>query len=290
MEKKIGVLWIGGDGRQTVAENAMYAWGWNTSVCLGESPSAAKGSAYMDWKLALKKNKVLIFPLPVTKKRVYLNSSNDILISDILQHIQPGSLVLGGRLSDELCAALSEKGIRFFDYYREELQIRNALPTAESAIGIALLESPRMLCGSKAFVVGYGKIGKILAQKLQVLGVHVTVGARKPSDLALANSFGHTTLSIAKGIPQYALGEFDFIFNTAPVRLFGREEMNSMKKNSLFTELASFPYGMDFEVAKEYGFRAILAESLPGKYSPISAGEILAEAVVQILEKEEISP
>ena len=290
MNKKIGILWIGGDKRQIYAENSMYNQGWSTAACINDSLNWARGKTYTDWRRAIQESRILVFPLPMSKKGIYLNASSEILLSDILHQIQPDSLVLGGKFSENFLTALSQKGVRYFDYYNETFQIQNALPTAESAVGIALLESPRMLMGAHSLVVGYGKIGKILAQKLQILGVNVTVGARKPSDLALAECFGHTTLSIENGIPPHALGGFDFIFNTAPVRLFGREEMSAIKKDSLFIELASFPYGIDFEAAKEYGFRTILAESLPGKYSPISAGEILAESVVQILEKEEISP
>ena len=290
MEKRSGILWIGGDKRQIVAENRMYADGWNTAICLNESLVSAKGKRYEAWEKAFAENHILVFPLPMSKKGGYLNAPHPILVSEIVNRIQPNSLVLGGKLPEEIKDIFSKTGIRYVDYYNEEFQTRNALPTAEAAIGIALLESPRTLLDSRSLVVGYGKIGKILAQKLQCLGTRVTVGARKPLDLALANGFGYATLSIADGIPSHKLSGFDFVFNTVPVRLFGREEMRALSRETLYMELASFPYGLDLEVAKEYAFRTVIAESLPGKYSPISAGEILAETVVQILEKEEFSP
>ena len=290
MEKKNGILLIGGDKRQIVAENCMHQLGWKTSVCMVESQSMAKGTVYTNWNLAARENRILVFPLPISKKGIYLNSSDEIPLAHILDCIQTQSLVFGGKLSKDICSVLEQKELRYFDYYNDEFQIRNALPTAEAAIGIALLESPRVLLGARSLVVGYGKIGKVLSQKLQLFGVNVTVGARKLTDLALAKNCGHAALSIANGIPDYILDNFDFIFNTVPVRLFGRKEMSSIKAETLFIELASFPYGIDIEMSKEYPFRTILAESLPGKYSPISAGEILAETVVQILEKEGISP
>lgn len=290
MEKGIGVLWIGGDERQLVAANTMQDMGWNCSVCMSKNASLAKGKSYTDLRLAFEENQVLVFPLPASKKRGYLNASQEVLLSDTFVHILPNSLVLGGMLSEEVRAELSAKGIRFVDYYGDEFQIRNALPTAEAAIGIALLESPRMLFSENVLVVGYGKIGKILAQKLQLLGAKVTVGARKTTDLATARAFGHTTVSIATGIPRHMLGNFGLVVNTAPVCLFGRGTVEHLNKEAIYIELASAPYGIDFEAASERGVRTILAESLPGKYSPISAGEILAETVVQILDKEGISP
>lgn len=290
MEKRNGILWIGGDRRQIIAENCMHTKGWSTAMCTNENIVLAKGKKYESLEVAFAENQILVFPLPMSKRGGYLNASNEILLSDILKLIQPSSLVFGGKIPEEIKNFLLQNGIHYVDYYNEEFQIRNALPTAEAAIGIAILESPRTILGSRSLVVGYGKIGKILAQKLQCLGSYVTVGARKPIDLAFANSFGYATLSTATGIPSSELGEFDFVFNTVPVRIFGREEMSKLSGKTLYIELASFPYGMDFEVAKEYDFRTILAESLPGKYSPIAAGEILADTVVQILEKEGFSP
>lgn len=291
MKKNIGVLWIGGDRRQLVAENSLYELGWNTSVCLNGEKSLAKGKQYENWQLALQENKVLIFPLPMAKDRIYLNlSPNKILLSDIIRHIQPDSLVLGGNISPEVCDMLNKKGIRFIDYYGDELQIRNALPTAEGAIGIAICEMPVMLSGARALVVGYGRIGKILALKLQLLGATVTVAARKPTDIALAKANGHETISIQEGIAQTRFYGFDVIFNTVPVRLFGGEILSILDKEALFIDLASFPYGIDPEAASKYAIRVIRAQSLPGKYSPISAGKILAETVVRILTKEDTTP
>ena len=43
MKKNIGALWIGGDKRQIIAENAMHELGWETSVCLNNEESFAEG-------------------------------------------------------------------------------------------------------------------------------------------------------------------------------------------------------------------------------------------------------
>ncbi len=290
MEKKIEILWLGGDKRQIIAENVMHDMGWNTAVCANRDIAMARGKQYGDSLTALSTSKVIVFPLPVDKDTLYLNGSNEISLSDILDLIKPSSLVFGGKIPPDICVRLTEKNIRYIDYYTDEFQIRNALPSAEGAIGVALCEMPITLSGSQCFVVGYGRIGKLLALKLQLLGANVIVGARKPTDLAFASVNGHKPLSIADGIPCRPLTSFDAIFNTAPIRLFDRERVRAMRKETLYFELASAPYGIDFEAAEELGLRVIRAEGLPGKYSPISAGKILAESVVHILSKEGITP
>ena len=290
MGKNSSVLWIGGDVRQAVAAKTMHDLGWDTAVCLAKDPNSATGKTHTDWRLAFKQSQILVFPLPMTRKGLYVNASFDVLMSDILMEIQPGATVLGGMIPLEICEQLAKKNVVWFDYYGEALQIQNALPTAEAAIGIALLEYPRILSGARALVIGYGKIGKILAGKLQLLGVRVTVGARKSTDLALAKSLGQDTISISSGISPDAVEGVDIIFNTAPVFLFDERMVRHMERKTLYIELASRPYGIDFEIAKAFGVRALLAEGLPGKYAPITAGELLAENVVQILKKEGLSP
>jgi len=291
MEKSIGALWIGGDKRQIVAENVMNELGWNTAVCLNSEIDLAKGKQYENLWLALKENKIILFPLPITKDGVFLNCAmRKLALEDIFDRLQSDALVLGGNIPETVCCLLKQKGIRFIDYYNEELQIGNALLTAEGAVGIALCEMPITLSGANCFVVGYGRIGKILALKLQLLGANVTVGARKPTDLAFAKAYGYETLCIQDGIPSNRLPQFDVIFNTVPVRLFDGNVLKAMNKRALYIELASFPYGIDPEKAVAHEIRLIQAGGLPGKYAPISAGQILAENVVRILSKEDIAP
>ena len=290
MQKKSSILWIGGDIRQTVAARVMYDLGWDSATCLSKNPISGKGKNYTDWRMAVEQSDVLVFPLPMTKKGLYLNASFDVLISDILLSVRPKATVLGGKIPPEICEHLSRHSVAWFDYCNETLQIQNALPTAEAAIGIALLEYPYILSGANALVIGYGKIGKILAEKLKLLDAHVTVGARKPTDLAMAKGFGYNIVSIESGITQGALKGIDIIFNTAPFRLFDENVIRHIEEKTLYIELASYPYGIDLDIADKSGIRVLLAEGLPGKYSPITAGELLAENVVQILKKEGFSP
>lgn len=289
MEKKTEVLWLGGDRRQIVAANVMHDMGWSTSVYANCNATMAKGKRQENLSSALAKSNIVVLPIPVARS-FYLNGSDNILLSDILEQIKTDTLVLGGKIPTDVCMQLNKKQIRHIDYYNDEFQILNALPSAEGAVGVALREMPITLSGSRCFIVGYGRIGKLLALKLQLLGANVTVGARKPSDLAFATSHGYQTLSISDGIPCRPLSSFDAIFNTAPICLFDRERLLSMNKETLYFELASAPYGVDFATAEELGLRIICAESLPGKYSPISAGIILAESVLHILLKEGITP
>lgn len=59
----------------------------------------------------------------------------------------------------------------------------------------------------------------------------------------------------------------------------GAEDINSGSA----ADVSPQPSGVDFEAASELGIQVIWALSLPGKMSPVSAGEIVAQTVREIL-------
>ena len=61
--------------------------------------------------------------------------------------------------------------------------------------------------------------------------------------------------------------------------------MKNLNQECLFIEIASSPFGIDFQAAKEYAFDVIKANSLPGKVAPKTAGEIIGRSILPIIEK-----
>ena len=60
--------------------------------------------------------------------------------------------------------------------------------------------------------------------------------------------------------------------------------MKNISSDCLFVEIASAPFGIDFQAAKEFAFDVIKANSLPGKVAPKTAGEIIGRSVLPIVE------
>lgn len=129
-----------------------------------------------------------------------------------------------------------------FDYgARDDFAILNALPTAEGAIECAMREYEGTILGSKCLVTGFGRIGKILAHKLVLLGANVTVSARKPSDLAYVKALGYNALNTEN---LRTVKRFDIVFNTIPRLIFDRELLMNTDTNTLIIDLASLPGGL----------------------------------------------
>lgn len=170
-----------------------------------------------------------------------------------------------------------------FDYgARDDFAILNALPTAEGAIECAMREYEGAISGSKCLVTGFGRIGKILAHKLVLLGANVTVSARKPSDLAYVKALGYNALNTEN---LRTVKRFDIAFNTIPRLIFDRELLMNTDTNTLIIDLASLPGGVDFDTAEKLGIYAVRALSLPGKCAPKTAGEIIKTTVFDIIKE-----
>ena len=300
MTNRSKVTLLGGDMRQVFAikELLLYGfdihfWGIDKAFC-----SVADICPEDSWESAISDCRALILPLPASIDGVRINcpltsDSCGVKLSKVLERLPQNNLILGGKFSPTVMTMISNHGTKCFDYFsREELQIKNAVPTAEGAIALAMNELPITLSGAKAAVLGYGRIGKILAHKLKALDVEVTVAARKHEDLAFAESYGFRSLLLNNSEGTNSLNAlimgYDIIFNTIPFVILDKTIVNKLSPNTLIIDLASAPGGIDFNAAKERGLKVIWALSLPGKCSPHTAGKIISQTIIQILEEEGI--
>lgn len=279
---KKNVYIIGGDLRQSTVAQLLEKEGLNVhSVGLSEE----------EFDIRIVQNAdIIVLPIPVSYDNIYINapvSKKRIAISDMVDNLSEDCFVLGACISPEIEELLQKRGLEYRDYYkREELIIKNAVPTAEGAIEIALSEMPVTLFESKVLVTGYGRVGKILAEKLKLLGADVTVSARKCSDFAWIGERGMK--SIHTNDLAACAGDFDLIVNTVPAVVLTEEVLRRVRGDTLIIDLASKPGGVDFETAKHLGKNVIWALSLPGKCAPITSGKIIKETIMNILAETEV--
>jgi len=238
-----------------------------------------------DIQLALPQSDVVIFPLPLLDVDGNINtplSKQRIRLEDCLDYISPEALVLAGKIPQEAKNSFHNKDIEFVDYLeREEFAVLNAIPTAEGAVEIALRELPITLSGASCLVTGFGRISKVLVQRLQAFGAQVRVVARKCGDLAWIKAYGCEAVHISR-MAEY-LPNIDVLFNTVPAVILGEDKLKKLNRDCLVIDLASKPGGVDFETAKNLGLKTIWALSLPGKVAPITAGEITLNTIFNIL-------
>lgn len=173
------------------------------------------------------------------------------------------------------------KADNIFDYTKKEtFALKNAYLTAESALALAVSESPKSLINSKCLIVGYGRIGNALHKYLSAFTCDITVCARSCNSRTLARSKNADVMDLEALKNE---SDFDFVFNTVPHPVFNEKEISALKKGALVIDLASFPGGVDKHIAKSNGIHLIIARGLPAKFSPKTAGEIVADTIDKMI-------
>jgi len=290
MEKKTGFTVVGGDVRQIRLMRLLKENGFAVSAFAFDRIVPDDGIDVLlnleDLRLARR----VILPIPLEVEIGRLNSplSNyHHSTADVLKNISHGTPVFCGMAKESVRLKAQEEGLRLFDYYkREEFQIRNAIPTAEGAMQIAMEEMETTLNGTACLVIGNGRIGKILASYLRGMGARVTVSARKYGDFAQIFASGNEY--IHTGELDDRLFDFSVIFNTVPSMVLHRERLKKLRPDCLMIDLASPPGGIDCQAARELGLRALVSLSLPGKLSPMTAAAAIYDTVMNIMKEEEL--
>ena len=238
----------------------------------------------------IKKAEILILPIPVSGDGITLNapfSKSKINLSEITARIDKNCLVLGAKMPKDMENDLKSKQIAYIDYFeREELIIKNAIPTAEGVIEIALSEMPITLFESRVLVIGYGRVGKVIAEKFKALGSEICVSARKCADFAWIKEKGMKAIHTES--LENEVSKFDLVINTVPAKILDEKVLKNVRNDALILDVASKPGGVDFEVAKKLGKNVIWALSLPGKTAPITSGKIIKETIMNILSETEV--
>ena len=183
-------------------------------------------------------------------------------------------------------AAARQAGLETVDYFRRpELAALNAVPTAEGCLCLLMQLRDRTLWQSPVLVLGYGRIGRALAERLSALGAWVTVAARSPEQRANARCAGCRAAPLEQ--LERLLPGFDAVVNTIPAPVLDRTRLACLPPGALVIDLASSPGGTDFAAAKDLGVRAEHALSLPARCAPQTAGELVADTVQTILQERE---
>lgn len=281
---------IGGDLRQCCLANLLASDGNRVfALCMSECTELDMAVTATDELTGvLPQCDVVIFPLPMESGKGLLNAPfcpKPPMLSECLQAISPFAEVFGGKVNESIRRTAETFGVAVHDYYeREELIVRNCVPTAEGALAIAMQETARTIFESRCLVVGHGRVGKVVARLLGACGARVSVAARRQEDLAWIKTEGYTPVPITE--LSDAAEKADLIFNTVPVQLFDKTLLAHVRPDALIIDLASKPGGVDFETAKSLGLRVIWALSLPGKVAPMTAAEIIRDTVIHMITEE----
>lgn len=279
---------IGGDLRNVKLAEAIASDGNQASLFGFENAGFESTLEEIeDLDAAIDDSQIVIGPLPCTNDNEILNTpfhKERIYINEVFRKMKKNQLFIAGRISDRVSQMAKAYNVYTIDILeREEMAILNSIPTAEGAIQIAMEELPVTLNGSKILILGYGRLGKVLAKMLTGIGAEVWVEARKYSDLAWLKAYGINSIYI-NDLDDY-LSKMDVIYNTIPSRILDSGRLDKLSRECLVIDLASKPGGVDFDRAKVLGIKVIWALSLPGKVAPVTAANYMKQTIYNIIEE-----
>lgn len=155
----------------------------------------------------------------------------------------------------------------------EQYLAENAAITADCAMRIAGNNLSVRFEDCKALILGWGRIGKCLAQLLRSIGADVTVAARKQAHRAALISLGYQAAD--PSALENELANFRVIFNTAPQMILDESKTILCRPDCVLIDLASAP-GME-------GENVIVARGLPGRDLPESSGALIAASIKRLI-------
>ena len=223
-----------------------------------------------------KKGEILISSIPLTidGKTVYAPYSEKELLLDNLKNKK----IIAGKIP---------KGIKGNDILDDEITtIKNVIPTTEGAIAKAIEETNITLNGSNVLILGYGRIGKMLCDRLKGFNANIYCLARKEESRTWIEANGYNSISMKE--LDKNLCKMKIIFNTIPNIILDKSKLILLKNDVLIIDLASGKGGVDFETAEKMNIKAIHYLGIPGKIAPKTVAEYIKRYVYSIVEKEDI--
>ena len=136
---------VGTDARQRAAARTLAQAGFRV---LG-----AEGAGEADY---------ILLPVPLEADAASL--------ARILRAARPGTLALGGKISAPVQEAARTAGVELIDYFlRPELELLNAVPTAEGCVALLMQLRDSTVWESDFLILGYGRVGRAVACRLAAL-------------------------------------------------------------------------------------------------------------------------
>ena len=276
---------LGGDLRSVYLCRRMLRDGFAVRTYgleLADVPDCTRRYSLAD---ALQDADCVVLPTPATDGTLLRTpfGTAPLTIESVADSIPQSARVFGGALGTQVTTALQTRNIHALDLLTiESLAIKNAALTSQGALRLILEHIPFHLMGRPVLIIGAGRIGKLLALQLKALGAAVTVASRKEADKAWCTAFGlgtADTYDLAPHLPNCAVA-----VNTVPAPVLDSRTLSLLPHDALLLELASKPGGFDHLRAEAMGLQVVQGGGLPGRFTPQSAADAIAETIYTELE------
>ena len=210
------------------------------------------------------------------------------LESYLLERMPPGSLLGAGLIAPDVKDWARRLDIATVEYRMQPTFMwLNAVPTAEGAIKAALGRSGFTIYHRPLAILGFGRVGSVLALRLQSYGATVEIFERSAEKRAMASAYGFGVHPLD---PEWC-PPVDGIFNTVPAPIMGPRWFE-VSEPAWIIDLASKPGGLAFPLHDnpEWVARYESILGIPGQLAPRRAAEIIWETLIEALLEHHLVP
>lgn len=282
MEYQYDYAIVGGDLRQVYLAEILKSRGYRvTAWGLGSGCVSSEHGQKLQDSIEAAKN--IVGPVPFTDNESSISHKYEmekIHVSHFMSLLKRGQRLFAGCIPGSALRQAAQEGIPCYDLMEEDsIAVLNGIATAEGVIAEAIMKYPSNLQSSNTLVLGFGRCGKTLAGKLKYLVKRSAVTVRNQEQKAQAMALGLE--AVESGSLRERIQHYDLIFNSVPQLILKESILKEMKPGAMIFDIATSPGGVDFNAAERLGIEAAIYPSLPGKYSPKSSAEILADFIIE---------
>ncbi len=280
IDKTDKIMILGGDERIEELIKLYQREGYRISTYGHENLQLEGVKEYETIKEGIQENNTIIGPIPFNwGDKINMKLSGKAAFTEsFINLLDPDKKLILGAPDSYFIDLAQKKKLAYLDYNKDEcFQIFNAAATAEGAISVIINERNTTIYKSSILVIGYGRIGKVLAGHLKAFNPELYVAARKNTDVAWIDLNGYKGLKTDE--IDKIIGDMDIIINTVPALIIPNMLVDAVKEDALIIDLASKPGGLDHSYAIGKGIKIIHALGLPGKISPKSAAKIIFDTI-----------
>ena len=222
--------------------------------------------------------KNIILPLPTERNGIIVGTGKD--VDSLLNRIKKTQRVFYGNIK------ANPFGDNGFCYYADEAFLQyNSELTAQGTLRLILDNIETDIKDLKIAVTGFGKCGEAICRLLLANGAQVTVFSRSLASRINSQGIGCRWKNIIE--INRLLSDYDVIINTVAYNIISLKAALFLTEKNLYIEIASKPYGFDTSSVDTGRFKYVNGNSLPGRFTPVSAGRNIAQTVLRIIKEGE---
>lgn len=160
----------------------------------------------------------------------------------------------------------------------------NSIAASEAVLKYSIEILPIVLKSANILILGYGNSGKALVNDYLNFSNELLVAVRKEEVRRKLDKKNIKNINI-KDLKDY-IENYDLIINTIPSIIIDEELLHYISPSSYILDISSYPGGVDYYKAKEYGIHAYSLSSLPLKFAPKSSGTEYGKAIERGIKNE----